>query len=605
MALDANARTLVFVAHTIRAEVEWSHDRLVIRSNTPFTGFEVLNLNCAYELLLNQKQPQLRASLLLERNQKKAAFRLAAMVEPSGNGASFELESPLIGYELLSGSVKWNLQGPQGANSINVQAAKNTLTVELNAEAVLSRNSSDVRVRATSSIEGWRSTALAAAYDLRSPISARLSLTREEPSHNYALTVGTDVADAAVVLTIETPFESYEKMAVKFSYQLDQLPLKTFFKLEGSRNEQRAELTVSTLWAVAVGKEGEIEAIVTFKSNLVGWESATAKASYKSSTPNRFTVNCQLTTNGRSLVDASAVLHGLQIECQLHSPLLSGFERLNLRAHVQLSDGTGRLVVERNGDAPLIEASGALTGRSVALHLQSAISGWEVMDFDGNWDEQRRKVEFNFSCPSLVEKIGVTGEYQPTLARLVVNHGSWRYRNELLLNSQKEEELGWRAAEVVLTIQLPVIEALRNVSSSLSYNWVRPAEKTMMITLDDSRHRYEATGRLNFSPDFATAVQAVVHIQTPVAGYEEMDLSVGYDLPARTAFVASERNGKSVLLLKAIAAFSSLASNLSGTIRIPALLARDVDLVAAYFVASDLSAADARFKLLDVSISQL
>ena len=129
------------------------------------------------------------------------------------------------------------------------------------------------------------------------------------------------------------------------------------------------------------------------------------------------------------------------------------------------------------------------------------------------------------------------------------------------------------------------IDGLRNMTSSLIYD-LASSEKSLIVTLDKTVQHYGATARVSMAQK---AGLATLHIQTPVLRWEEIDLSAGFDLSKKTAFVLSERNGQSIVFLHGLVTLSTMSSIVSGTVRLPSLLSEDVELMAAYSL-------DAKFK---------
>ena len=80
---------------------------------------------------------------------------------------------------------------------------------------------------------------------------------------------------------------------------------------------------------------------------------------------------------------------------------------------------------------------------------------------------------------------------------------------------------------------------------------------------------------------------ATLHVQTPVPSWEEIDLSAGFDLAKKTAFVLSERNGQSIVL-QGLATLPAMSSIVSGTARLPLSLLNEEKKIQILFPSSSL-----------------
>ena len=185
--------------------------------------------------------------------------------------------------------------------------------------------------------------------------------------------------------------------------------------------------------------------------------------------------------------------------------------------------------------------------------------------------------------PSLARPMFLASQYDLgqslQFGRLVLTHNGFRYRNELV------------AKLILLGVQFP-IDGLCNMTSSLIYD-LTSSEKSLIVTLDNAVQHYdETTARVSMAQE---AGLATLHVQTPVPSWEEIDLSAGFDLAKKTAFVLSERNGQSIVFLQGLATLPAMSSIVSGAVRLPLSLPNeDVELMAAYNMAAE--SADAKFK---------
>ena len=126
------------------------------------------------------------------------------------------------------------------------------------------------------------------------------------------------------------------------------------------------------------------------------------------------------------------------------------------------------------------------------------------------------------------------------------------------------------------------------MTSSLIYD-LTSSEKSLIVTLDNAVQHYdETTARVSMAQE---AGLATLHVQTPVPSWEEIDLlvdlSAGFDLAKKTAFVLSERNGQSIVL-QGLATLPAMSSIVSGTARLPLSLLNEEKKIQILFPSSSL-----------------
>lgn len=624
--LDSQNKAIVLAGQAIKAQIEWNNQQFSIHSTTPIEGYELLNING--DLWLNEKE--LRSSLVLEKNENKMQFRFQGIFDPSEEVASFLFESPIPGVESLASRIKWSLNG--SPKKVSLQAARNDLSVELDVGGEFSRDYSSLSIQSRSNIDNWHSASLSGAYDIRSSISGNLNLERngerktfagqasltsdtakvsletpfegmrslgltgllsgvvtntstartaalrlekEGVAQDYNLDLNFDANSAAVV--IETPLKGYENMSAKLRFALNS-PHKSFH-LVFKKNHDQLDLSGSGLLRALSG-----EAEFKVASTLVGYQQLMIVCNYNFAKAK--TVAVKLTLNNRT-VEASATLDGFGLSAQLTSPFV-GFERLIVHGDINLNAKSARLVVEHNHRQ--YEATGSLNGRELTVQVKTPVRAYETVDLNARLGTNQ--LFMGFSSPAS-GKILMEAEFslEMKFARAVLTHGNIRYRNELVANVENHGRQG----DLFLGIQLPY-DGFRNITSTASYNLV---EKTLLASVDTTRHRYETVARVTATDE---AAQAVVHVQTPFTGFEEIDLSAGYDLTTKTVFLINERNGQSVVFAQGTATMSPASSNLSATIRAPSILADDIQLIFAYNVAPDFTYADAKVKFLTTEI---
>ena len=201
-------------------------------------------------------------------------------------------------------------------------------------------------------------------------------------------------------------------------------------------------------------------------------------------------------------------------------------------------------------DGKRFQVIGSLTGRRLVVQINTPFTGLEMTDMSARWNER----------PSLAHPMFLASQYDLDqslqFGRLVLTRNGFRYRNELV------------AKLILLGVQFP-INGLCNMTSSLIYD-LTSSEKSLIVTLDNAVQHYdETTARVSMAQE---AGLATLHVQTPVPSWEEIDLlvdlSAGFDLAKKTAFVLSERNGQSIVL-QGLATLPAMSSIVSGTARLP------------------------------------
>lgn len=620
--LESNDKMILLMGQTTQAQLEWNKHRIAVRSTTPFTNYENLSAIGAYSL----DNRELRSSLKLEKNGNQLSFIFNGIFDPTNNEASLELESPIPGMESISSKAKWNLF--EQAKKISFQGTKNDVAVELDMTGQFSREYSTITVQTLTNIEDWRSASLSSTYDIRSSISGNLNLERngvqkafageallsgetaivtvqtpfdgmrslgltgqlsgastntsgtrtaivriekEGAVQDYSLNLGFDTSSMSI--NIETPLKDYEKISAKLRFNVKS-PQKTFH-LVAKKNGHQVDLSGTALLRPISG-----EAELKFSSTLLGYQHMLLSGHYNFAKAKEVTIKLGYNTK---TIEASGNVDGLNLSAQFSSPFI-GFERCVINGNINLDAQTGRLVVEHNNKP--YEVTGSLKGREATVQVKTPLIGYETVEFRGRWNSN--EIDIGFSSPR-IGKILLEAEYslEAKFARAILTHDSVRYRNELVANIDDP----WRQGDFFVGIQLP-IENYDNVTTTLTYNIV---DKTILFALENTRKRYETVARLTVTPE---AAQAVAHIQTPFTGFEEIDLSAGYDLATKTVFLVNERNGQSVVFVQGTATVSPSSSNLSATIRIPSLMTQDILLITAYNLASDFTTADAKIKIL-------
>lgn len=619
--LQSHRKFIVLDAGTYRAEMELNGRRLIVRSTTPIIGYEQLELIGDYAL----DNRDLLAAISLKKNSETLEFRLNGLFDLVNQQASFEFQSPVSFMRVVSSKIKWNIEGE--SKSLNIQATRNDITIELGMLGHFVSDNCALTIAGKSNIEGWNSGSLSAAYDVRSSLSASLDiekngisqsfsgdakfdkesaalniqtpfeglrtlgmqgkfvdaskvnvssdrtatlhLEKEDMSQDYSLALNFDANSA--VLSIETPFENYKQVSLKARFVLDK-PLKTF-NLIIEKNEHQMEFN---------GQLSNGEAEMKLSTTCVGFENAIVAGRYDFSSQAK-TLILKLSLNDKA-IQLNGALEGLKMTVDITTPIV-GFEYISLHGDIQLAGKTIRLMLERNEQR--YEATGVLTERKLMAQIKTPMAGYEVMDINGRWND--RHIEFGLTSSSLGNVILSTefdlDNTSLQFGRVVLTHNGVRYRNELVAKLSDPSTGG----EVLLGVQLP-LDGLRNVTSRFSYD-LASNEKVLVMTLDTTVQHYETTGRVSWNNE---AGRAVLHVQTPVPSWEEIDMSAGYDLLKKTVFILTERNGKSVAFGQVLATLSPTSSILSASLRVPSLLSEDMEIMAAYNVASD--SADAKVK---------
>ena len=612
-------------AGTIRAEIEWNGRRLAVRSSTPIFGYEKLELIGDYAL----DDRQLLAAIFYQQNGRQTEMRFNGLYDPDNNEASFEFQSPVPLFRTVYSKLKWNLDRSE-TKSFHLQAANNDRTMELNGSGRFVLDHPALTLAARSNVDGWKSASFSATYDIRSSVSAslniekngvhqalagqaaydkesvilsvqtpfegmrtmavsgkwidasRVNISTEQTAslhvekdglvQDYGLSFSFDAKTAAV--SVRTPFANYENMSAKVQFQLLGEPVKTI-QLVLNKNQHRVELNGQT-------STGLVE--LTMASTLAGYEKSAAVVRYDLKSWTR-TGSLKLSLNDETIQLNGSVQQGFtRIQLDLTTPW-NGYRHFTLNSDVQLTAKTGRMTLVHDGQHYALSAT--LTERQFTANIKTPFSEYQSMDIISRWNGQQ--VEFDLVASPLLGKISLAGEYDlgasVQFGRITLTHNGFRYRNELVT------KLGnpWTAGQMSLNVQLPV-DGLRNVTSSLNYDLV-PVEKTLTVTLDNAAQHYETMAKASWT---SLSSQAVVQVQTPLPSWEELDFAAGYDLSEKTISMAGERNGRSFIFIQGKATLTPTSSIVASSIRVPALLNDDVEMMAAYSVGAE--SADAKIK---------
>lgn len=624
---DSTKKIIVLDAdqQAVKVEFEWTGRRLSIKAATPFTGFEQLSLGGDYSV----DDRELLGSLVVEHNAKKYEFTLGGLYDPARQEASFEWQSPIDIVRILSAKLKWSSQPDEPSFSLN--AARNQQSAQLEMKARLVPDNAAFKLQGRSNIAGWNSASVAVDYDVRSsasgsltiekngavqsfvgladirPETARISietpfdgfkslglsgtltgqstnttsdkmatlhLEKEGAFKDFKLAVHFDSSSASV--NLETPFENYEKMAASLRFALDK-PHKALHFI-GEKNEQKIELIAAGLLRSGVFGDCELKLL----SNFGGLASATFTGRFDFSTSTK-TATFKATLNEK-LVQLNGSIDKTRVQLLFVSPF-DGLEKIDLSA--EYNDKAMRSSLELNEKR--YEASGSMKDQRFVAQFKSPVLGFESADLTAAWTDDKLEIS---ATSSMTGQFSVTAEKSSTrrsnFARLIVKKNEEHYHNELTVTFSDARIV----TEVRLNVQTP-FESLKTVKSSLTYDFV-PVDKSFAFEIEGQHWRYEATANAKLD---AEAGKAIVRIRTPHIGYEELDLSAGFDAPTKAAYLINERNGQPLVSFQTIADVSPLSTNLVASFKAPALIEEDIELSATYNFDANYTNGEGKFKL--------
>jgi hypothetical protein len=618
-------------AKTIRTDAEYKDNVLTIRTTTPFDGYESFNL--IGKAVVDEFSVD--TSLQLEQNKQKVQASFDASIERKE--ASFKFESPLEGFEKISGHSKWNFDLEQKNFQLNVVV--NDFHGEADLNGNFASDHSGIAFKTKSSLNGWQSATLTAAYDIRTSLSGNLllekngveqaysgeavltkesakvvintpfegmrtigasgklqsdkngklaSISLEKDGEAKTLTLAINFDANSAIVELETPFQDFRTMSAKIRYVV-QKELKNFNVIL-TKNEQRVELN----GALSV-KPKALETEIKFASTFIGFESIVVSIQSKNGTGSATqSVSAKVTVNEKvveAFLSSNMNMQDPEIKVELKTPFV-GYEEMDLSFGVKQSKTMALITFKKNGEVYLAEGLLTPDSKGVNVVFKTPMTGYEHVEIKGRW--ALGQVEIDVNLPA--GKTTVTAEYDVTsplkFARLIVNNGEIRYQNEF------NAKFDMRAAALNLNIQTP-LEGFNNISSSFIYN-VGDANKSGVFVVDTGFRRYESTAKISRK---ANATEVVVHLQTPLAGFEEIDLSSGYDRLAKNVYFINERNGKPLIRLLASSVYKPTSSNMVLTVSVPVLTDQEIDLSLSHdLTAVNESSVEAKVKLGPVQV---
>ena len=616
------------VREMISAEMEMKENKIFVRATTPFNGFEKLSATSEYFM----DGQQTRFVLLTEKNGKKMEIRFTGNLDMNNNEASFDLRTPFVGYEVISGLSKWNAEPKDAA--FNLRLTKNDFAVEIQFGGKFSRKSSELSVNARTSINGWENLALSAAYDVESNVSgslnvekngektqftgeavltgesaklavttpfeglksvglsgslkstdgssklATLSIEKEGTYKDMSVFIKFDKQSA--IISVETPFAGYEKLSAKLNYDVNS-PQKTI-GFSARKNSHRLELDATLLV-----KPQEAEAEFKLTSTLSGFENVILSAQY---TNNKVkTVTTRAVFNGKvieSVAGFNCDNSSMQLDVQLTTPF-NAYEKLSVNAHVHFVNRFTRLSYDLNGKRYEFNGYFASDAPGFTATLNTPLPGYEVISFEARINGQM--LELSAITPfNGFNKVTLSADYDLTSAekygRLIMSADQTRYESQIV------GTFVGLTTDLSINIQLPV-RGMENMVSIFRYNLDGP-EKVMLFSLDKSQQHYELDAKLTTTP---VSSEFSAHIRTPLAGFEDLDAGAGYSIKDKSATLLLERNGRAVVRLIGVANFAPTASNFGVSVAFPALFSKDIDMAASHQMSADRSGIEAKVKV--------